>query len=78
MLGETNKLKAESSSGSTIAATKLTTNEADAEASSGSEIKINPTEKLVAKASSGATISYFSQPKAIEIKKNSGGEIQLK
>ncbi len=78
LIGETNKLKADSSSGSTIAAAKLTTNEAEAEASSGSEIKINPIEKLVAKASSGATISYSSQPKTIEIKKSSGGEVRMK
>ena len=63
------------SSGSSIKAYKLKSTVAIASVSSGARIDINATEDLSAKASSGGGIGYKGNPKKIERKSSSGGNI---
>ena len=73
--GKTIDLTADSSSGSNINAFDLDSKNCEAEASSGSHIKVNVSGDLVAKASSGAHINYTGNPKTIKKKKSSGGSV---
>lgn len=73
--GKTEKLETDSSSGSTINARKLTANDVKAEASSGSNISVNPLQSLSAKASSGGSVKYVSTPNKLDKKISSGGSV---
>ena len=64
-----------SSSGSNINALELDTNNCDAKASSGSNIKVNVSNDFKGKASSGAHIKYSGNPKIVKRNKSSGGSI---
>ncbi|WP_309640025.1 head GIN domain-containing protein [Flavobacterium sp.] len=73
--GKAMAMEAASSSGSTIDAEKLLSNEIIAGASSGSVIEIFPLVSLNADASSGGVINYHNVPKNINKKSSSGGSI---
>lgn len=70
--------ESKASSGSTINASELKSNEVIVNASSGSNIKIFAKEKLTAKASSGASIKYYGRPLKLNKKTSSGGSISSK
>jgi hypothetical protein len=73
--GKTSQLIAEASSGSNIHASDLMTESSHANASSGSNIMVNTSKELAAKASTGAGIYYSGNPVKIEKSNNSGGSI---
>ena len=73
--GKAIAMEAASSSGSTIDAEKLLSNDIIASASSGSIIEIYPLVSLNADASSGGVINYHNVPKNINKKSSSGGSI---
>lgn len=70
--------ESKASSGATINASELKSNEVIARASSGSSIKVFAKDKLNAKASSGAHIDYRGRPLKLEKKSSSGGSISSK
>ncbi len=73
--GNTNNLQVDASSGSDIDASELQSKNCNASVSSGSDIKVNVTEKLDASASSGGDISYTGNPKTKDINESSGGDV---
>ena len=73
--GKAISLETSSSSGSSIDAEKLVSNDIQAEASSGSTINIYPLWSLNAMASSGGNIIYHNIPKKVSKKTSSGGNI---
>ncbi len=73
--GKTTMFSAKSSSGSAIKANNLKTKNAKVKASSGSNIDINVSGQLTAKASSGGDIDYEGNPTNIDKKTSSGGSI---
>ncbi|MDN6280725.1 MAG: DUF2807 domain-containing protein [Psychroflexus sp.] len=73
--GSTDYLEVSASSGSGIDASGLTAKNITATASSGASLKIDPQNKLNAKASSGSSIKYYTSPKNIEISKSSDGRV---
>lgn len=73
--GTANSIQADASSGSDIDASELQSKICDASVSSGSDIKVNVTEKLDASASSGGDISYSGNPKTKDINESSGGDV---
>lgn len=76
--GKTTNLNTESSSGSSIEAYNLSANNVDAKSSSGSHTTVTVTEKLKAKASSGSSINHKGNPKNIEKKASSGGNVSAR
>lgn len=75
LYGKCNTFSANSSSGSTINAQELKTVDAKTEASSGANIDVNVTGKLMAKASSGADIDYKGSPESVDKETSSGGSV---
>lgn len=73
--GSAESVSTESSSGSTINLEQLVANNVDAGVSSGSTTKVNAKNKLKAKASSGSSIDYVSNPTEISVSESSGGSI---
>lgn len=73
--GKTNTFSAKSSSGSSINAGNLECTDAYAKASSGSNINVNVSGKLTAKASSGGDIDYDGNPTSIDKDTSSGGSV---
>jgi len=73
--GRTDDLKTDSSSGSSLNAEALIAKNVKADASSGGNITVNPTESLNADASSGSSVNYVSTPKKINSDASSGGSI---
>jgi hypothetical protein len=73
--GTATKLQADASSGSDIDASDLLSKSCNASVSSGSDMKINVTEKLDANASSGGDITYSGNPKTKDINESSGGDV---
>ncbi len=73
--GKAAKVETDSSSGSSILAGKLIAGEVISQTSSGSTTIVNPVESLIAKASSGSQVKYYSVPKNLEKKESSGGSI---
>lgn len=73
--GKAIHLETNASSGGTIDASKLLTNEVAAKASSGGSIQVHPLISLKAKASSGGSINYEGTPKSIQKEEHSGGSI---
>jgi len=63
------------SSGSDIDAGALESNKCSANASSGSNIKVNVTGELDANASSGGDITYTGNPKTKNVRESSGGDV---
>lgn len=75
LYGKCNTFTANSSSGSTINARELKTVNTKARGSSGSNIDVNVSGKLTAKASSGADIDYKGSPEAVDKETSSGGSV---
>jgi hypothetical protein len=73
--GKALKIRTTSSSGAEINADSLLANEVTAESTSGSSTEVHAAVKLVAKASSGASIDYSGSPKNISKEETSGGSI---
>lgn len=73
--GKALKIRTATSSGSNISAQSLIANEVNAEATSGSSNDVHAAVKLVAKASSGASIDYSGTPKNISKEETSGGSV---
>jgi hypothetical protein len=73
--GKALKIRTATSSGSNINAQSLIANEVNAEATSGSSNDVHAAVKLVAKASSGASIDYSGTPKNISKEETSGGSV---
>ena len=73
--GKTKEFSASSSSGSAIDADKLETINATAKASSGANIDLNVSGKLIAKASSGGDIDYEGNPSEVNKDTSSGGSV---
>jgi hypothetical protein len=73
--GKTQHLKADASSGSDIKAQELLAETCNAEASSGADISVNVSEKLVAVASSGADVKYTGDA-SVESTKSAAGSIR--
>jgi hypothetical protein len=64
-----------SSSGSNINAIELNSKNCEAQASSGSGIKVNVSDHFEGRASSGAHIKYSGNPKTVKRNKSSGGSV---
>lgn len=73
--GKALKLYTSSSSGSSIDADRLLANEVSAESSSGSSTNVHPIVTFNAKASSGSSINYKTNPKNVKLDESSGGSI---
>ena len=73
--GMANKLEAESGSGSNIDARGLKAKKVVADASSGSNLTVNPIENLSASASSGGKVYYVKTPNELSKKVSSGGSV---
>ena len=75
VVGTTKSSKFSASSGSTIHADKLESENTTAKVSSGANIDVYASESLTAKASSGGDIDYAGNPKAIDKDTSSGGSV---
>lgn len=73
--GTTKSSKFRASSGSTIHADTLKSENTTAKVSSGANIDVYASESLTAKASSGGDIDYAGNPKAIDKDTSSGGSV---
>ena len=73
--GKVNDLSVSSSSGSNINALELDSRNCEAQASSGSGIKVNVSDDFDGRASSGAHIKYSGNPKIVKRNKSSGGSV---
>ena len=73
--GKVSVLQANASSGSDINANELQAKKCTASVSSGSDVRVNVTEKLNADASSGGDITYSGNPKTKDINESSGGDV---
>ena len=73
--GKTTIFSAKASSGSSIKADDLKTTDAKVKASSGSNIYVNVSGQLTAKASSGGDIDYEGNPTNIDKDTSSGGSV---
>lgn len=73
--GKTKNFKAEASSGSDIKAQNLESSICRVSVSSGSDASVNVTDELYAKASSGADVRYYGNPKVKDIDESSGGDV---
>ncbi len=73
--GKALELKTSSASGSTLLANSLIANDVTSDAASGSSTNVHPMVNLVAKASSGASVVYDSNPKSVSKTESSGGSV---
>lgn len=73
--GKTKNFKAEASSGSDIKAQDLESSICRVSVSSGSDASVNVTDEMYAKASSGADVRYYGNPKVKDIDESSGGDV---
>ena len=73
--GKTKTFSASASSGSSIDADKLETINTSVKVSSGANIDVNVSGKLVAKASSGGSIDYEGNPTEVNKDTSSGGSV---
>jgi hypothetical protein len=78
LTGEATKLIAEASSGSNIKAGDLMSETSRANVSSGSNITVNTSKELIAKASSGGSVNYYGNPDKVEKNDNVSGSIRKK
>lgn len=76
--GKASSFTGKASSGSDLNAKELLTIDCKAEASSGAEITVNVKDKLDARASSGADISYYGSPTSVNTNKSSSGSVNKK
>ncbi|MFA5296993.1 MAG: head GIN domain-containing protein [Lutibacter sp.] len=75
IIGKSKTFSVNASSGSSISANELKTIDAIAKVSSGANIDVNVTGKLMAKASSGGAIDYEGNPKDVDKETSSGGSV---
>jgi len=66
---------AKASSGSDLNARELSAKVCKAKASSGGDVTVNATEEIDASASSGGDISYYGDPKQVDVNTSSGGNV---
>lgn len=64
--GKTDRVIAEATSGSRIKAEDLIAESGEIKATSGASASVNTSEKLIAKANSGASIKYYGDPEFVE------------
>lgn len=76
--GKVKFLTVEASSGSDIKAADLSSVICKARASSGSDITVNVSDEIYAKASSGADIKFYGNPKLRDTDESSGGDVRGK
>jgi len=76
--GSAENLSVDGSSGVNIKAYDLQSKTCNAGASSGATLKVNVSEKIIAKASSGGNISVAGNTKDRNIQKSSGGDVSFK
>ncbi len=75
LTGKAKYFSASASSGSDIVARDFETEKCQVKASSGSDATVNVSDELTAKASSGADIRYYGNPKSKDTEESSGGDI---
>ena len=73
--GSTKKINADASSGASIKAGQLLSEQADAQASSGASVQVHASISLIASASSGGNVSYRGGAK-VNKSESSGGEVE--
>ena len=76
--GTADSLVADASSGSDIQAKELTVKDCDASASSGADVTVNVSEKLVASSSSGGDVHYYGNPESVAKNKSVSGGVHKK
>ena len=74
--GKTKNFIAEASSGSDVTARNLESVNCKVRSSSGSDISVNVSDEISAKASSGGDIVYYGNPQVKEINESSGGDVK--
>ncbi len=78
LTGKTIKLMAEAANGSDIKASELMAEFSQVNAYSGSDITINTSKQLIAKASGGSDINYYGNPEKVEKNNGASGSIEKK
>ena len=76
--GKVETLTAEATSGSDIKAGDLIAQSSEVKATSGADITVNTSKKLIAKATSGGDIKYYGNPDTVEKSDNVSGSIRKK
>ena len=76
--GTTSQIIAEATSGSNVKAGDLNSESSEVKATSGANITVNTSKKLVAKATSGGDIKYYGNPETVEKSDNVSGSIRKK
>ncbi|BDD03574.1 head GIN domain-containing protein [Aureibacter tunicatorum] len=74
--GHAQNMQGNSSAGGSIDAYDLKVSEAFVKANTGGNIEINATDKLEAKASTGASIHYSGDPKVLDYSNSLGGKVE--
>ena len=74
--GNTSQIAVEATSGSNVKAGDLNSESSEVKATSGANITINTSKKLVAKASSGGNVKYYGNPENVEKNDNVSGSIR--
>jgi len=74
--GNTSQIAVEATSGSNVKAGDLNSDSSEVKATSGANITINTSKKLVAKASSGGHVKYYGNPENVEKNDNVSGSIR--
>lgn len=75
--GKAKSGKASGSSGASVDLLELVAGTMEVGASSGASVRVNATESLTGKASSGASVKFAGDPKNIDIRKSSGGSATM-
>ena len=75
LTGKAKYFTASASSGSDIVARDFETEKCKVKASSGSDATVNVSDELIAKASSGADIRYYGNPRTKDTEESSGGDV---
>lgn len=78
LAGQAETFVADASSGSNIKAGKLKAEYSEVKASSGANITLNTSKKLIAKASSGGNINYYGNPEKVKKNNSISGNIRKK
>ena len=73
--GKSANLQADANSGSDIDASELLTEKSNVHASSGSDIAVNTSKKLIAKANSGGEVTYYGNPQQVDASEGVSGGI---
>lgn len=75
LTGKAKYFTASASSGSDIVARDFETEKCQVKASSGSDATVNVSDELIAKASSGADVRYYGNPRTKDTDESSGGDV---